>query len=143
MSDGTTRAKLIVDGFKERYIANFSYSFSQAIDKDGLTTGIPRGGKITIKVKAMNDGNHELLDWMCDKSLAKKGRIEVFDSTTDKKKMKDIEFEGAYCVDFKEWWEDPEVQEKLKDKLLHHWEEITLTCKKIINQRVEYENTWD
>ena len=133
-------AILYVSGFKERQVFNVSYSFSQATDKDGLTTGIARGGKIKLTVKAMNDGNCELLNWMCDSSLSKSGKI-AFKRTDDlEKDMKDIEFEDAFCVDFVESWEDPDSS-KAKD--LAHTETITITCKKITNQSVKYDNIWD
>jgi len=132
-----TPVSLAVDGFKEREVAAVSYQFTQATDKEGQTTGIPRGGKITIKVKAMNDGNCELLNWMCDKSLAKGGKIVFMNSSDAAKKMKDVEFKGAYCVEYLEHWEDTTKAEDLA-----HWELITITCKEIINQSVTYENEW-
>jgi hypothetical protein len=132
-----TPVTLLVDGFKEREVAGISYTFAQATDKEGQTTGIPRGGKIKIKVKALNDGNCELLSWMCDKSLAKGGKIEFMNSADATKKMKDVEFNGAYCVEYLEHWEDT-----IKAEDLAHWEEITITCKEIINQSVTYENDW-
>ena len=132
-----TPVTLSVDGFKPREVAMVEYSFSQATDKEGQTTGIPRGGKIIIKVKAMNDGNCELLSWMCDKSLAKDGKIEFMNSSDASKKMKDVEFKEAYCVDFVENWADTTKSEDLA-----HWEEITISCKEITNQSVTYTNEW-
>jgi hypothetical protein len=132
-----TPVTLKVDGFVEREVAGVTYRFDQATDKEGQTTGIPRGGKITIKVKARNDGNCELLNWMISKSLAKDGKIEFMNSADAEKKMKDLEFKGAYCVDFTEHWEDTQGSTALA-----HWEEITISCKSIVNQAVTYENDW-
>jgi len=132
-----TPVSLEVDGFKPREVAWIEYAFSQATDKEGQTTGIPRGGKIKIKVKAMNDGTAELLNWMCDKSLAKDGKIVFMNSSDASKKMKEVEFKGAYCVDFEEKWIDTTQPEDLA-----HWEQITITCKEIKNQSVSYENEW-
>jgi hypothetical protein len=134
----TTPVTLKVDGFADREVAAVTYSFNQDTDKEGQTTGIPRGGKIVVKVKAMNDGNVELLNWMVNKALAKKGSILFMNSTDANKKMKTLDFEGAYCVDFTEHWEDPSGT----NKTLAHWEEITITCKKITNGAVTYENSW-
>ena len=128
---------LMVDGFQPREVAMVEYAFTQATDKEGQTTGIPRGGLIKIKVKAMNDGNCELLNWMCDKSLAKDGKIEFMNSADTSKKMKDVEFKGAYCVDFIENWID-----NTKGEDLAHWELLTISCKEITNQSVTYENEW-
>ena len=133
-----TPVTLLVDGFKEREVAAVSYTFEQTTDKEGQTTGIPRGGKIIIKVKALNDGNCELLNWMCDKALSKDGKIEFMNSSDATKKMKDVEFKGAYCVEFLEHWEDT-----TKAEALAHWEQITITCKELKNQSVEYQNDWN
>jgi len=135
-----TPVTLKVDGFKDREVAAVKYTFNQTTDKEGQTTGIPRGGKIVIRVKAMNDGNCELLSWMCNKSLYKSGSIEFMNSADADKVMKEIKFEGAYCVDFIENWEDTQSD---NNKSLAHWEEITITCKKIVNQQVTYENDWN
>jgi len=132
-----TPVSLEVDGFKPREVASVSYKFAQTTDKEGQTVGIPRGGQITIRVKAMNDGTCELLGWAVDPSLAKDGKIVFMNSSDVKQKMKDVEFKQAYCVDFKEHWEDTTKPEDLA-----HWEEIVITCKEITNQSVTYENEW-
>jgi hypothetical protein len=132
-----TPVTLKVDGFKEREVAMVEYFFTQASDKENQTTGIPRGGKITLKVKAMNDGTNELLGWMIDSSLAKSGKIEFMKSNDVKTKMKDIEFKDAYCIDFEEKWFDTTKAEDLA-----HYELLTITCKEITNQAVTFENEW-
>ena len=134
-----TPVTLKVDGFEPREVAEVTYSFSQATDKEGQMSGIPRGGKINIKVKALNSekGQVQLLQWMLEKSMSKKGEI-VFMKTTDGSDMKKIEFEDAYCIDFTEHWED-QVEGGTD---LAHFEEIVLSCKKIKNGSAEYENAW-
>jgi hypothetical protein len=134
-----TPVTLKVDGFVDREVAKVIYAFNQAIDKENQPAGPPRGGKITIRVKAMNDGNCELLAWMANESLSKNGKIEYMNSSDTQKLMKDVEFEGAYCVDFLEYWEDKQANEQTT---LCHWEEIVISCKKIRNQQVTYENDW-
>jgi hypothetical protein len=136
----TTPVTLKIDGFADREVAAVTYSFNQTVDKENQPAGIPRGGKITIRVKALNDGNVDLLKWMTSKSMAKKGSIEFMVSSDTDKKMKSIEFDGAYCIDFTEHWED--VQPDQKDKSLAHWEEIEISCKKITNGPITYENDW-
>ena len=123
--------KFTVDGFADREVMNVNYSFVQATDIEGQIAGIPRGGKITIRVKAMNDGNAELLSWMIAPHLAKKGKVE-FLKTTDGSTMKSIEFEDAYCIDYTENWTDKEG----------HWEQVQLSCRKIVNGPVNYELPW-
>ena len=50
-----TPVKLEVDGYKEREVMMVKYEFDQATDVEGQMSGIPRGGKINIRVKALND----------------------------------------------------------------------------------------
>jgi len=129
---------LKVADFKDREVANVTYSFEQAVDKENQPAGIPRGGKIEIRVKAMNDGNPELLKWMLNKTLAKKGEIIFMNSSDADKKMKSIQFETAYCINYTEHWED--VQGGGTD--LAHYEEISIVCKKITVEGVTFENGW-
>jgi hypothetical protein len=52
--------------------------------------------------------------------------------TKTNKEMKSIKFTNGYCVNFEEKWEDK----------MGHFEEITITCKKIEFGNVVYENDW-
>ena len=122
---------LKIDGFADREVLAVSYSFERATDVHGQMSGVPRGGCITVRVKALNDGNPDLLKWMTTPSLAKKGSIE-FLKTTDWSKLKTIEFEEAYCVGFQEKWEDKQL----------HWEEVTIQSKKMKNGPVEFGYKW-
>ena len=134
-----TPVKLNVDAFvqPEREVASFSMSYYQSTDAEGQVTEIVRGGKINMRLKALNDGNTDLLNWMTDNALAYTGSIEFKDTTTGKS-MKKLFFEDAYCVNYEEHWEDD-----LFDPPLAHWEEITISCKKITIARVEFKNTWE
>ena len=51
-----TPVKLEIDGYKEREVLMVTYAFDQATDVEGQMAGIPRGGIITVRVKALNDG---------------------------------------------------------------------------------------
>ena len=103
------------------------------IDKElvKVMTGIPRGGKIKVRVKALNDGTPDLLAWMTERSLPKNGEIKFLETKTNKE-MKSIKFTTVYCVNFEEKWEDK----------LGHFEEIEITCKAIECGNVKYENDW-
>ncbi|MDL2296396.1 hypothetical protein LJC68_00210 [Bacteroidales bacterium OttesenSCG-928-B11] len=127
----TTPVTLKVDGFKEREVLGFNYSFEQATDQEGQMSGIPRGGKITIRCKAYNDGNPDLLKWMLSPYLHKDGEI-IFNDTIKGEKMKSIAFKKGYCVNFTESWEDNEG----------HTEEIEISCQEIACGPVKFENAW-
>jgi hypothetical protein len=126
-----TPVKLEVDGYKEREVLMVNYEFDQTTDVEGQMAGIPRGGKITIRVKAMNDGTPDLLAWMTERNLPKNGTITFLETKTGKS-MKTIKFTNGYCVNFEEKWEDKKG----------HFEEIVITCKDIEFGSVKFENEW-
>jgi len=122
---------LKVQDFVDREVIKLDYSFEQATDTEGQITGIPRGGKVTIRVKALNDGNNQLSQWMLNPTDPRDMTIE-FNKTTDGSKMKEIKATGAYCINYKEDWQDGE----------QHYEEITIVCQTLDNGGVQYENPW-
>jgi len=126
-----TPVTMKVDGYKDREVMMVTYEFSQATDVEGQMSGIPRGGKIVVRVKALNDGTPDLMAWMVERNLPKNGSIE-FNETKTGKAMKSIKFTNGYCVNFEERWEDK----------MGHFEQITITCKKIEFGSVPYENDW-
>jgi len=141
----TTTVKLKIKDFKkERYASEVNYSFYQSTDKEGQPTGIPRGGRITLLLKAGNDGNNELFNWMVDKSLAYDGCIEFMDSSDTDKKMKEIKFKQAYCIEFTENWKDSSKNgaDKVELSDLAHTEKITLSCKEISIEAATFKNEW-
>ena len=70
-----TPVKIEIDGYKEREVLKVNYEFDQATDVEGQMAGIPRGGKITVRVKAHNSGTPDLLAWMTERNLPKNGTI--------------------------------------------------------------------
>ena len=131
MAENVTPVVLEIKDFEPREVMMVDYKFDQATDREGQIAGIPRGGKVTVRVKAMNDGSPDLLAWMCERNLPKDGTIK-FNETKTGKEMKNIKFTNGYCVNFEEKWEDK----------AGHFEEITITCRKIEFGNVAYENDW-
>jgi hypothetical protein len=60
-------------------------------------------------------------------------------SSDTEKKMKSVDFEGAYCVGFTEHWEDKQGDDQ---NALSHWEEIVISCQKIVNGPISFKNQW-
>ena len=131
MAENVTPVVLKVKDFAPREVLLVNYKFNQATDQEGQVAGIVRGGQVTVRVKALNDGNPELLAWMCDRFLKKDGEIQFLETKT-LKVMKTIKFTGGYCVDFEEKWEDK----------LGHYEEIVISCQNIEVGSVKFENAW-
>ena len=133
-----TPLTLIIDTLVMREVASFSMKYNQDTDMEGQVTGLPRGGQITMRVKALNDGNSDLLCWMIDPKQAYSGKIQFFD-TKENKLMKIYAFKDAYCVAHHEYWSDT-----TKDTELAHWEEITISCREITNGgKMTFSNTWE
>ena len=126
-----TPVTMKIDGYKDREVMMVTYEFEQETDVEGQMSGIPRGGKLRVRVKALNDGSPDLLAWMTERNLGKDGSIEFLETKT-LKVMKEIKFSGAYCVDFEEKWEDK----------LGHYEEILISCQNIEVGSVKFENEW-
>ncbi len=57
MAENVTPVTLNVKDFAAREVLLVDYKFNQATDREGQISGIPRGGRVNIRVKAMNDGN--------------------------------------------------------------------------------------
>lgn len=121
--------KVKVDGFAERDGELVTYAFNRTMDAKGQTTGTPQGGQVTIRVKALAaDFKPELLSWMTQ-GLEKKGSVEFEE---DGKFIKALEFERAFCVNFREEWAEN----------VGWWEEIVITCKTLRLKPVEYKAEW-
>lgn len=131
MAENVTPVVLKVKDFEPREVLMVDYKFNQATDAEGQVAGIVRGGQITIRVKALNDGNPELLAWMTNPADPRDIEIS-FENTTDGTAMKSLKGTGCYCVHYKEYWADGE----------EHYEEILLSCQKLENGPVGYENPW-
>ena len=99
MAENVTPVTLEVKDFKAREVILVDYKFNQATDREGQISGIPRGGRINIRVKALNDGNAELLGWMLAPTDPRDFTLK-FQSTVDGKDMKQLKGTGCYCVKY-------------------------------------------
>ena len=133
-----TGVTLEVHGFKhKREVLKFSYSFNRAVDIEGQIAGVPRGGKITLTVKARNDGNNELLQWMLEPFLPKSGNIKFSQRDDLGAEMKTINFSEAQCIEFTEDWAEA------KDNSYDHTEKVVLSCRFINTEGSVYAFLWE
>lgn len=131
MAENKTPVQLEVSGFEAREVMLVDYKFNQEVDREGQIAGIPRGGRITIRVKAMNDGNNQLLQWMLAPNDPRDVKV-AFSNTIDGSTMKELNGIGCYCVHYIEMWEDNQG----------HYEEIEIVCQELRNGPVEFVNPW-
>ena len=127
----TTPITLEVADYQTREVLAVNYKFNQATDIEGQITGLPRGGMIDITIKALNDGNNEMLAWLLDPNLAKDVKVK-FANTIDGSDMKVLEGKGCYCVDYTETWQEG----------AQHQEKSRIVCQTLKNGPVSYENPW-
>lgn len=126
-----TPVTLKVKDFVDREVMMVDYKFDQATDIEGQLAGIPRGGQINIRVKALNDGNNQLIQWMLAPTDPRDVEI-VFENTVDGSTMKTIKGTGCYVVNYTEKWEEGQ----------QHYEDILIVCQVLENGPVKFENLW-
>ena len=131
MAENITPVQLSVKDFETREVMMIDYTFSQTTDREGQISGIPRGGRIDIRVKAMNDGNNQLLQWMLSPNDPRDIKI-TFYNTIDGSTMKELEGTGCYCVHYLEKWEDGE----------EHFEQLHIACQELKIGPVDFQNPW-
>ncbi|MBQ0082831.1 MAG: hypothetical protein KBT41_06085 [bacterium] len=126
-----TPVVLKIDSFEDREVLAVDYKFAQATGTDGQIDGNPRGGELVIRVKARNDGNNQLVQWMLEPDTARDVEVS-FTNVLDGSTMKSLKGKGCYCFRYVEKWEDGEM----------HYEEISIVCQELSNGNVEFKNKW-
>jgi len=123
---------LNADGIAEREIMYVRYELNQQTDVEGQPTGTTRGGKIYFKVKSNDDGNTDLLEWMCDTYMSKSGTISW--PNRQGGEMKHLDFKEGYMVQYAETYDNKnEVQQ---------YEEFCISAKEISIGNAHHNNRW-
>ena len=120
------------DGIAQREVMYVRYELNQQTDVEGQPTGTTRGGKITVKVKSNDDGNTDLLEWMCDTYMSKSGKISW--PNRQGGEMKHLDFVEGYMVEYAETYDNKnEVKQ---------YEEFTISAKEIKMGNAQHNNRW-
>ena len=128
----TRTVTLNADGIAEREVMYVRYELNQQTDVEGQPTGTTRGGKITVKVKSNDDGNTDLLEWMCDTYMSKSGKISW--PNRQGGEMKHLDFVEGYMVEYAETYDNKnEVQQ---------YEEFVISAKEIKMGNAQHNNRW-
>lgn len=122
---------LEIDGCVPREVQDLRYSFRRHVDADGQPTSKVTIEGITLRVKALEDGNTEFAEWMCDTYEHKTGKI-IFNSTNKFVKMKELSFERGYIVYYQETF----------NAAGGIMEELEISPQKITLGGAELEETW-
>lgn len=128
----TRTATINADGIKEREVLYVRYELNQQTDVEGQPTGTTRGGKIYIKVKSTDDGNTDLMEWMCDTYMSKSGTISF--PNRQGGEMKNLQFKEGYVVEYSETYDSTNS--------LLQYEEFTISAKEIQVGNARHNNRW-
>lgn len=120
------------EGITEREVLYVRYELKQPTDVEGQPIGTIRGGKIYLKVMSNDDGNSDLLEWMCDTYMSKNGSISF--PNRQGGKMKRLDFKEGYMVEYAETYDDKND--------IRQFEEFTITCKEISVGGARHNNRW-
>lgn len=123
-------AILQVEGFEEREIISYSYSFDQPTNEKNEIAGNPKMTSLKIRVKASNDGNSQLQQWMLAPDEERNAKIIVY-NTIDNVRVKTFDITDALCVKHNFVYGDSEYGD---------YEDIEILCKGFKDGPVEYEN---
>jgi hypothetical protein len=94
------KAQLKIGG-KEFDVLHCSYSFRRDVDAKGRPSSNLYGGQVTLEVESTEDTS--LLESMVNNAhKAQKGTVTFFKRDEDKAKMKELEFEDGYIIQYSE-----------------------------------------
>ncbi len=125
-------ATINADGIQEREVLFVRYELNQQTDIEGQPTGTTRGGKITVKVKSNEDGNTDILLWMCDSYMSKNGTISF--PNREGGEMKHLDFREGYVVEYAETYDSTNS--------LLQYEEFVISAKEIMIGNASHNNRW-
>lgn len=125
-------ATINADGIQEREVLFVRYELNQQTDVEGQPTGTTRGGKITVKVKSNEDGNTDILLWMCDSYMSKNGTISF--PNREGGEMKHLDFREGYVVEYAETYDSTNS--------LLQYEEFVISAKEIMIGNASHNNRW-
>ena len=95
----STKAILKIDG-KYYNLLNVTYAYRRFTDYSGYVSNLIRFEKINIVIS--NPADTFFLQWMFNPTLQKSGTISFYDEEDMAKKVKEIVFAGAYCIEYEE-----------------------------------------
>ena len=99
MAENVTPVVLEIKDFEPREVMMVDYKFDQATDREGQIAGIPRGGKVTVRVKAMK--TIEFTNGYCvefeEKWEDKMGHFEEITITCKEMTFGSVKFENEWA----------------------------------------------
>lgn len=123
---------LNADGIAERQVIYLHYELNQQTDIEGQPVGRTRGGKLKLRVRTPQNGNTDIVEWMCNPYLSKNGVISI--PTLSGGERKRITFKEGYVVEYSETYD--------RRQELTLYEEFTISAKIIKIGSAVHDNNW-
>jgi hypothetical protein len=125
-------AKLELEG-QSYNILTCGYSFQKPTDSTSKPSGKTLGGEITLSIES--NGKTDFVDWILSGDRNKEGKI-IFYRRDMMSKLYEIQFEKAYCIQFKETF-DSSGSSPMQI-------EITLVARSLtFNNKSVFEKNWN
>ena len=85
-------------------VLNCHYGFNQDVNRDGKPASGVRGGTVFVEVEAPEDSGQfkPLIEWMVNPTKRTTGKVRFYKTDEENAKLKDLEFNDAYCVEYSE-----------------------------------------
>jgi len=123
-------AKLEIDG--ESYnVLEFDMHITQKVDHSGKPQEVAEGGNIHMEVESTK--SVDFMKWMISNTQTKDGTI-IFYRRDAMSKLKELKFEKAFCIDFKEKF--------LSTQEVPMTMELLISCRKIDFSGAVLEKPW-
>ncbi len=129
-------AKLSIDGGAEINVLHCSFRFTQATDATGKPSSIPQGGYVSIIIESTKDT--EIYDWMISPTSMKNG-VVTFYRRDMFSKLKVLDFNDAYCVDYHESF-DHKGEHPMQIAFTISAKKLKLNESEFVNNRPDTEN---
>lgn len=94
-------------GEKTYGVVECAYEFHQSIDETGKPVSRPQGGTITFVMPSTSNEDLFFYKWMFNKTEVQSGFFKfIVYSNDNKQSYKTVEFQNAYCVELKDYFND-------------------------------------
>lgn len=124
------KAELSLEG--NTYLLNsVSFGIEQDTDKFGRPSSAAKGGRIDIELFSVEDD--VIVDWMVHPAKTLNGSISLYEADNETK-LKEIQFENGYCIEFAEIFEQT-AGENLLTK-------VTISAEKLSIGNIDLDNQW-
>jgi hypothetical protein len=124
-------AELELEG-KTYRVMKCEYGFTQEVDTQCKPVPKVKSGTIKMEIESRDDDTH--LSWTANKSKKEEGTITFY--KTDQSKFREIKFEAAYCIKYRE-----SVVTRKNEPTIYK-QEVEITAGRLTVAGIKHDNHW-